>query len=122
MPYASVAVDLRKSRRYSLSAPAVFLWERPDGLLQEGEGTIRDIGDRGVFILGDLAPPLGGHVDVDVYLPCLEPGRNAVRLHGEGTVIRVDRDPDGIQGFAATVAFQTEAASGPTVVNPRTVQ
>jgi hypothetical protein len=113
-----IAVEPRKSRRYRLQAPVSFLWERPDGQLQQGKGTIRDISDRGVFVTGDLVPERGAHLDMDVYLPSLEVGGAAVKLHGEGTVIRVDKE--GVpRGFAATVAFQTEAASGPTVVNPR---
>jgi hypothetical protein len=116
-----VVVELRKSKRYRLQAPASFLWERPDGLLQESKGTIRDISDRGIFVAGDVVPPRGAHVDVDVYLPSLEGGGSAVRLHGEGTVVRVDWEAEGIRGFAAAVAFQTEAASGPTVVNPKRV-
>jgi hypothetical protein len=114
-----VAVELRKSKRYRLLAPASFLWERPDGHLQEAKGTIRDISDRGVFVKGDFVPQRGAHLDLEVYLPSLEVGGAAVRLHGEGTVIRVCREDGITKGFAATVAFQTEAASGPTVVNPK---
>jgi hypothetical protein len=120
--FGGVAVDLRKSRRYRLLAPASFLWERPDGLLQEGRGMIRDISDRGVFVAGDPVPPLGAHLEVDVQLPSLDAGSGAVHLHGEGTVMRIDREAEGIKGFAAAVAFQTEAASGPTVVNPGKLQ
>jgi hypothetical protein len=115
------AVELRKSKRYRLLAPVSFLWERPDGLLQEGKGTIRDISDRGVFITGEAGPPAGAHLDVEVYLPSLEAGGAAVQLHGEGTVMRVERGAENTKGFAAVVAFQTGVASGPTVVNPRTV-
>ena len=101
------AVEPRKSRRYRLQAPVSFLW------------TIRDISDRGVFINGEIVPQRGAHLDVEVYLPSLEFGGVAVQLHGEGTVIRVEREEGSRKGFAATVAFQTEAASGPTVVDPR---
>lgn len=117
-----VAVELRKSKRYRLPAPVSFLWERPDGLLQEGKATIRDISDRGVFVTGDLVPQRGAHLDLEVYLPSLDAGGSAVQLHGEGTVIRVYREEGIMKGFAATVAFQTEAASGPTVVNPGKLQ
>ena len=113
-----IAVEPRKSRRYRLLAPVSFLWERPDGQLQQGKGTIRDISDRGVFVTGELIPERGAHLDMDVYLPSLEVGGAAVKLHGEGTVIRVDKEGHP-RGFAAAVAFQTEAASGPTVVNPK---
>jgi hypothetical protein len=114
-----IAVELRKSRRYRLPAPVSFLWERPDGQLQEGKGTIRDISDRGVLITGDIVPERGCHLDVDVYLPSLEAGVAAVKLHGEGTVIRIYREDGVSKGFVAAVAFQTESASGPTVVSPR---
>ena len=114
-----VAVELRKSKRYRLLAPVSFLWERPDGLLQEAKGTIRDISDRSVFVTGDVIPDRGAHLDLDVYLPSLDPGGAAVQLHGEGTVIRVSKEEGVSKGFAAVVVFQTGAASGPTVVNPR---
>lgn len=121
--FVGVTVELRKSRRYRLLAPASFSWKRPDGLLQEGRGTIRDISDRGVFVvIRDMVPPPGTHLDVDVFLPSLEVRSGAVHLHGEGTVVRVDRQAESTTGFAAAVSFQTEAASGPTVVNPKRLQ
>jgi PilZ domain len=119
---AGVAVELRKSRRYRLLAPVSFTWAQSDGLLREGRGTIRDISDRGLYVSGEIVPPAGAHLEVDVYLPSLEVGGGAVQLHGEGTVVRVDREAEGIKGFAGAVAFQTETASGPTVVNPGDVQ
>jgi hypothetical protein len=104
--------------RYRLPGRVSFLWERPDGLLQEGKGTIRDISDRGVFITGDSAPERGAHIAMEVYFPFSE-GRGAgVQLHGEGTVIRVDRAEGNTNGFAANVVFRTESASGPTSIDP----
>jgi hypothetical protein len=117
-----VAVELRKSRRYRLPAPASFLWERLDGLLEEGRAMIRDVSDRGVYVTGDITPPLGAHLEVDVYLPSVEVGGGSVQLHGEGTVVRVDREAEGVKGFAASVAFQPGAASGPTVADPKKLQ
>src|ERR1700683_2912640 len=108
-----VDVELRQSRRFRLLAPAFFLWERPDGLLQEGEGSIRDISYRGVFITGDEAPPIGAHIDVDVYLPSLGAGSGAINLHGEGTVVRVDREGKITKGFAAAVVFETGGGRKP---------
>jgi hypothetical protein len=109
-------VELRKSRRYRLLAPTSFSWERPDGQLQEGRGTIRDISDRGVFVTGYVVPPVGARLDVDVYLSSLE--ECGANVHGEGTVVRVDQESESTKGFAATVAFQTEAGSTPIIVNP----
>jgi PilZ domain len=122
MATLGVVVELRKSRRYKLEAPVLFLWERPDGVLEEDKGTIRDISDRGVFISVGVAPAVGSHVDIDVYLPSSEITRGSVHLHGEGIVVRLEREMEGAKGFAATVAFQTEGASGPTMVNPKTLQ
>lgn len=122
MPFDGVLLELRKSRRYRLFAPASFSWARPDGLLQEGRGTIRDISERGVYITGEVVPLLGAHLDVDVYLPSLELAGNSVQLHGEGIVIRVDQGPESAKGFAADVLFQTESSSGPTIVNPNHLQ
>jgi hypothetical protein len=115
-------VELRKSRRYRPVASALFAWEGADGLLKEASGTICDISDRGVYITAELAPPLGGRLDVDVFLSPPDGGSSSVELHGEGMVVRVDRETRGIKGFAASVTFQTGAASGPTVVNPKRLQ
>jgi len=114
-------VELRKSRRYRPVAPVSFSWESADGVLLEGRGEIRDISDRGVFVAGEVAPPLGAHIDVDVHLPSLKAGGGAAELHGEGTVVRIHREAEGIKGFAAAVSFQAEASNVPTVVMRREV-
>lgn len=103
-------MELRKSRRYRPPALASFSWEGPNGLLNEGEGTIRDISDRGVCVVAESVPPVGVHIDVDVRLPGPAVGGGAVELRGEGTVVRIDRSPEGIRGFAAAVTFRAEAS------------
>jgi hypothetical protein len=120
--FVEKTVELRRSRRYQLQARASFSWERPDGLLQEGKGAIRDISDRGVFIVADVALSPGVRLDVDVHLRSPEVSGGSLQLHGEGIVVRVDRGAGGAKGFAATVAFRTEAAGGPPVVNPKRLQ
>jgi hypothetical protein len=119
MSLVGVVVELRKSRRYRLLAPASFLWERSDGFLQESKGVIRDISDRGVFVTGEVVPPLDAHLEVDVYVPSSDLGRVAVQLHGEGTVVRVEEEGETVQGFAAALTFQAEGVSGPIAVSPR---
>ncbi len=90
--------------------------------MQEGNGTVRDISDRGVFVSGEVIPPAGARLDVDVYLPSLQSSGSSVHLHGEGIVVRVDRRAEIPKGFAAAVSFQTEGAAGPTILSPRDIQ
>jgi hypothetical protein len=113
-----VAVELRKSVRYRLPGRVSFLWERQDGLLQEGKGTIRDISDRSVFVTGDSVPERGAHIAMEVYFSFSEGSSARVQLHGEGTVVRVDKAEGSAKGFAATVVFQAESACGPAAVDP----
>lgn len=112
------AMELRKGKRFNLAAPAFFCWERSDGTLQDNQGTTRDISSRGVFVICSSSPPLGAHVELEVYLPARNGMPRAVQLHGEGEVLRVDRDGDRAKGFAAEVIFQTENSNGMTVLNP----
>jgi PilZ domain len=105
-------VELRKSRRYRPVAPALFAWTAEDGLLKEATGMIRDISDKGVYITAELGPALGARLDVNVFLPPPETGSSSVELHGEGTVVRIDRGATHITGFAAAVAFRPEAVGG----------
>ena len=101
---------------------ASYSWNAPDGVLKEGIATIRDISDRGVFVIGEVTPALNALVEVHVYLHAYLPslktgGGQAAQLHGEGAVVRVDREAEVTTGFAATVAFRTEIASATTVMN-----
>lgn len=101
-------MELRKSRRYRPTATALFSWEGPDGFLREERGAIRDISDRGVYIVAEQVPVLGSRLDVAVSLPPTETGVSHVELHGEGIVVRIDREGGRIAGFAAAVAFHAE--------------
>ena len=102
-------MDLRKAKRYPLSAPASFWWERADGILQEGRGTTLDISSLGVFILATLSPPAGVHLEVEVSLRAASGAPKSVQLHGEGKVVRTGRKGSE-PGFAAAVVFQTESS------------
>ena len=103
-------MDLRKAKRYSLSAPVSFWWERADRTLQEGQGTTLDISSQGVFIVAALVPPVGVHLEIEVYLPSRGGTAKSMQLHGDGKVVRAGRKgPES--GFAAAVMFQTESAN-----------
>jgi hypothetical protein len=115
-------MELRKAKRYQLEAPAHFVWEGLNGMLQEAEGATRDISLRGIFIFADLTPQPESYVEVDVYLPSVTGSPRAVLLHGEGKVLRLEERSGAVQGFAAEVVFQTGTSDGETVLNSWRVQ
>jgi hypothetical protein len=109
-------IELRKAKRYRLSAPAFFLWAPQGGKPQSGRGVTRDINASGVYILADDLPPVGALVQLDILLPKLEDPGFGMSLAGEGVVLRVE--PRGSQGagtskagFAASVQFYPEASA-----------
>ena len=108
-------MDLRRTNRYRVSAPAFFCWEHPDGSLQQSKGTTRDISAIGVFVAAECAPSPGLHIELDVYLPAVSGRPRSVQLHGEGKVLRVEGRKGAPTGFAAEVLFQTESSGGSTI-------
>jgi hypothetical protein len=115
-------MELRKSRRYRLAAPVSFCWESPDGVLHEGRGTTRDICTTGASVVSGAVPHCGAQVEIDICLPSLEGATNAVHLHGEGKVIRVDLQGKTLTGFAAEVILQAEASISEAVLISGKVQ
>ena len=110
-------MDLRRTNRYRVSAPAFFCWEPPGGILQQGKGTTRDISATGVFVAAERTPSVGLHIELDVYLPAVSGRPRSVQLHGEGKVLRVEGREGAPTGFAAEVLFQTESSGGPTILS-----
>ena len=114
--------ELRKAKRYQLSAPVLFLWERSDGKLQESEGVTRDISMRGIFVLTARVPEVGAYIELDAYLPAANGREKTVKLHGEGRVLRVEAQGARRMGFTAEVFFQPEPQSEETVLGPTKIQ
>ena len=105
--------EMRKAKRYRLSAPALFMAAPREGKPQSGRGVTRDINAFGVYILTDTSPPVGARVQLDILLPKLEDPGFGMSLAGEGVVVRVE--PQGSEsaeprkaGFAASVQFYPE--------------
>jgi hypothetical protein len=105
----------RKAKRYSLSAPVAFWWERVPGIMQRSGGNSLDISSQGVFVVAELAPPPGVPLKVEVYLPSANGGPKSLQLHGEGRVVRVGRS-GAESGFAVEVEFRT--STGKSVFGP----
>ena len=119
--------ERRKAKRYQLSAPVFFSWERSDGKLQACEGVTRDICMRGIFVMAADVPEVGAYIELDAYMPAVsERGRTmrgrTVKLHGEGRVLRVEAELRAGRGFAAEVFFQSEPQSSDTVLGPLRTQ
>ena len=114
-------MDLRKANRYSMSAPVSFCWDSGDGILQEGQGTALDVSSRGVFVITEATPRVGGQLELEIYLR--GPGRESklVRFHGEGKVVRTIKNGRE-SGFAAEVLFQTEGLDSPFSQYSSTIQ
>jgi len=109
-------MELRKARRYQLSASVFFWWENSNGVLQEGRGTTRDISATSAFVVTHTLPPTGVQLQVDVHLSSVEAGSKGAQLHGEGKVIRVERRNIHNEGFAAEVVFQAESSDEATIL------
>lgn len=101
-------MELRKSRRYELSAPVVFWWTDSQGILQERTGRTRDICATGSFVVSDTLPPAGAQVEIDVFL---QPSFKVLQLRGEGRVIRIEGQQHTVSGFAAELAFEIEPSN-----------
>lgn len=109
-------VELRRAKRYQLSAPTIFVWAPQDGISQSGDGETRDINTFGVYVLTNSLPPVGARVQLEIMLPTLTETGFGMHLQGEGVVFR--REPSGSDGtgsspagFAASVQFYPEASA-----------
>jgi hypothetical protein len=101
-------VELRSAVRYPITASVVFSWEGPLGPLQ-GEGVTRDISKAGVYIRTPTTPPFAVAVQMEVFLPPLEPEGTTVKVLSKGRVIRVEHPlADEAQGGFAVL---TEGSS-----------
>src|SRR6478609_1711843 len=89
----------RQVARYQLTAPVVFFWKLEKQTRMRAEGTLRDIGPRGIFIFGKTIPPLNVEAHVEILLPPIREDCKPVRIKGVGRVIRRHLGPENV-GFA----------------------
>src|SRR5450631_3809206 len=106
-------IELRRAKRYQLSAPTLFMWAPQDGEPQSGQGVTRDINAFGVYVLTKGLPPAGALVQMEIVLPKLADNGPGMHLTGEGVVLRVDcrgTKANGTTecGFDASVHFYPE--------------
>ena len=103
-------IELRKAKRYRLSATALFMWAPKDGKPQSGKGVTRDINTSGIYVLTDAMPPIGARLQMEIVLPKLADTSPGMHLQGEGIVLRCEYGDDSRRGFAASGQFYPDAA------------
>lgn len=103
------AIELRKAKRYWLSAPALFVWAPKNGKPQCGRGVTRDINTSGVYVVTDALPPVGARVQIEIVLPKLANASPGMHLEGEGIILRCESGDATKFGFAASAHFYPEA-------------
>jgi hypothetical protein len=99
--------ELRTANRYRLTAVVFFSWRNPDGRRMHFKGVTRDISMQGVCFLTASNIALGAYIELDVYLPSLNGRTRGMKLHGQGTVVRVESVAFE-KRVAAEVLFDTE--------------
>jgi hypothetical protein len=103
-------IELRKTKRYQLSAPAIFMWAPDNAKPQSGQGVIRDINTFGVYVTTDALPPVGARIQIEITLPKMTNTGAGMHLHGEGVVLRCDYGASVKNGFAASAQLYPESA------------
>ena len=93
-------VELRHAVRYPIKASVVFTWQGPAGWLR-GEGITRDISGWGAYIRTPTCPPVDVGVEMEIFLPPVEPRGKSMTVATSGRVVRVDHiEHEAPSGFA----------------------
>ena len=104
------ALELRKAKRYPVSAPALFMWAPQNGKPLVGRGVTRDINTSGVYVQTNAIPPVGALIRLEIVLPKLIDESPGMHLQGEGVVLRCDSGKGQKCGFAASAQFYPDAS------------
>jgi hypothetical protein len=102
--------DKRTYRRFAIRGEARFGWEDVHGQSCVGMGVTRDMGRAGTFVESSTVPPLSTSVHMIVQLRASWPSGLQASFAGNGIVRHVQFSGNHPVGFAASVAFRTEAA------------
>ena len=90
-PAAEPDEERRISLRYGVSLAAKFLWNGPDGIEQEGQGTTRDVSAIGALIASAAHPAVGNKVEFEIVVRA-DAIRGTVKLRAQGRVVRTSGD------------------------------
>jgi hypothetical protein len=81
----------RKHNRYRLGVPVIFSWQDAKEGPRKAVGLTRDINLTGAFVFTVGPPPLGADVRLKAFLPPVLGAAQALRMYGQGLVVRVKR-------------------------------
>jgi hypothetical protein len=95
-------MERRNAVRYRLQIPTVFRWEK-SGQRFEGEGTTRDISEKGAYIFSTTRPPFEGEITVEIVNARPEGGKRAL-LVGNMQVGRIEDGPEERGGVGFSLA------------------
>ena len=103
---------MQRAKRFECAAPVAFWWPLANGVVQSGTGVTQNIGNSGVSVTATECPAAGTRIQMTVFLPRVKGNDYAMKLHGEGVVVRVESEKLGSDlrptGFAASVQFYPE--------------
>jgi hypothetical protein len=88
--------------RYPVEAPVLFWWKDENGNQRQGEGTSRDVSETGAFVFAQGCPPVGGVVQLRIFVVAPLDATRVLNMGFEGRVLRVDQSTPGRgkSGFA----------------------
>ena len=87
--------------RYQLLLPVIFQWTDSQGATHKEGGFTRNIGSRGVYLVGPVCPPEKSTIELEVLLPVMwRQSPHCAKLVATLTVVRVQKMNEQ-WGFAA---------------------
>ncbi len=96
-------MERRGATRFRLRLAVALTWKDNGGAVEGSEGHSRDLNSRGIYVNSIRTPPLGAHVEMNVFLPQMGSPTRPAELHAQGRVVRIDPpiSPSQAGGFAA---------------------
>ena len=86
----ALLIERRNAIRYVVGLKVAFRWTDPQGLPRQAEGRTRDVSPKGTYVLAASCPPRQAKVQIEFELSPEARGPQALRLEGQGSVLRVE--------------------------------
>jgi hypothetical protein len=86
----NLLIERRNAIRYVVGLKVAFRWTDPQGLPRQAEGRTRDVSPKGTYIWAADCPPRDAKVQTEFELSPEARGPQALRLEGQGSVVRAE--------------------------------